>query len=40
MLVGIQVPENEMDEFHSRANSVGYDYVIVTDDINYQLLMH
>ncbi|KAJ9181483.1 hypothetical protein P3X46_009610 [Hevea brasiliensis] len=40
VLVGIQVPENEMDEFHSRAKNVGYDYVLVTDDNNYQLLMH
>ncbi|KDP29223.1 hypothetical protein JCGZ_16612 [Jatropha curcas] len=40
VLVGIQVPEHEMDEFHSRANSVGYDYDLVTDDDNFQLLMH
>ncbi|WCJ34404.1 L-threonine dehydratase biosynthetic IlvA [Euphorbia peplus] len=40
VLVGIQVLESEMDEFHSRANGVGYDYVIVTDDVNYHLLMH
>lgn len=40
VLVGIQVPEHEMDEFHHRANNVGYDYVLVTDDDNFQLLMH
>ncbi|EEF33728.1 threonine dehydratase/deaminase, putative [Ricinus communis] len=40
ILVGIQVPESEMEEFHSRANSVGYGYVVVTDDNNFQLLMH
>ncbi|KAF2307489.1 hypothetical protein GH714_029102 [Hevea brasiliensis] len=40
VLVGIQVPENEMDEFHNRANNVGYAYDIVTDDDNFRLLMH
>ncbi|XP_050228852.1 threonine dehydratase biosynthetic, chloroplastic [Mercurialis annua] len=40
VLVGIQVPESEMDEFHSRASSVGYEYVIVTNDGNFELLMH
>lgn len=40
VLVGIQVSEREMDEFHNRADSLGYDYVVVTDDGNFQLLMH
>lgn len=40
VLVGIQVPENEMDEFHSHANNLGYEYHLVTDDDNFQLLMH
>ncbi|KAJ4705083.1 Threonine dehydratase [Melia azedarach] len=40
VLVGIQVGKQEMDEFHSRASSLGYDYVLVTDDNNFQLLMH
>ncbi|KAF9680199.1 hypothetical protein SADUNF_Sadunf06G0096400 [Salix dunnii] len=40
VLVGIQVPQSEMDEFCSRANSLGYDYVIVTDDNDFHLLMH
>ncbi|KAM5559646.1 threonine dehydratase biosynthetic, chloroplastic [Rosa sericea] len=40
VLVGIQVSKNEIDEFHSRANSLGYDYVVVTNDIDFELLMH
>uniref|UniRef100_A0A2C9V7Z5 Threonine dehydratase n=1 Tax=Manihot esculenta TaxID=3983 RepID=A0A2C9V7Z5_MANES len=40
VFVGIQVPENEMDEFHSHANNLGYEYHLVTDDDNFQLLMH
>ncbi|KAI9154115.1 hypothetical protein LWI28_021149 [Acer negundo] len=40
VLVGIQVSKNDMEEFRNRANSLGYDYVVVTDDNNFQLLMH
>lgn len=40
VLVGIQVPENELAEFHNRADSLGYDYAVVTDDNNFELLMH
>ncbi|KAL5545980.1 hypothetical protein UlMin_005667 [Ulmus minor] len=40
VLVGIQVPKLEMDEFHTRADSLGYEYVVVTDDADFRLLMH
>lgn len=40
VLVGIQVPRNEMDEFHDRANRLGYDYKLVNNDDYFQLLMH
>ncbi|XVF55603.1 hypothetical protein PTKIN_Ptkin06aG0049200 [Pterospermum kingtungense] len=40
VLVGIQVMKSEMEEFIHRADSLGYDYVLVTDDENFQLLMH
>ncbi|GAV76823.1 PALP domain-containing protein/Thr_dehydrat_C domain-containing protein [Cephalotus follicularis] len=40
VLVGIQVLKNEMDEFHNHANGLGYDYEVVTDDGDFQLLMH
>ncbi|XP_021289272.1 threonine dehydratase biosynthetic, chloroplastic [Herrania umbratica] len=40
ILVGIQVAEGEMEEFHRRASSLKYDYVLVTDDKDFQLLMH
>ncbi|XP_021908793.1 threonine dehydratase biosynthetic, chloroplastic [Carica papaya] len=40
VLVGIQVPQSQMDEFRTRADKVGYDYVLVTDDDNFPLLMH
>lgn len=40
ILVGIQVPENELAEFHGHANRLGYDYAVVTDDNNFELLMH
>ncbi|KAJ1419476.1 Tryptophan synthase beta subunit-like PLP-dependent enzyme [Sesbania bispinosa] len=40
ILVGIQVPKSEMDEFHERANRLGYDYKVVTNDDDFQLLMH
>ncbi|CAL1373044.1 unnamed protein product [Linum trigynum] len=40
VLVGIQVQQREMDEFYLRANDLGYDFVVVTDDDKFQLLMH
>ncbi|CAN1275862.1 Threonine dehydratase biosynthetic, chloroplastic [Linum perenne] len=40
VLVGIQVQQIEMGEFYTRANSLGYDFVVVTDDDKFQLLMH
>ncbi|XP_027366056.1 threonine dehydratase biosynthetic, chloroplastic [Abrus precatorius] len=40
VLVGIQVPRNEMDEFHDRADRLGYDYKVVNNDDDFQLLMH
>ncbi|KAB2608540.1 threonine dehydratase biosynthetic [Pyrus ussuriensis x Pyrus communis] len=40
VLVGIQVTESEFDEFHALANTLGYDYEVVTNDIDFKLLMH
>ena len=40
VLVGIQVPKSEMDEFHDRANRLGYDYTVVNNNDDFQLLMH
>ncbi|TKY53026.1 Threonine dehydratase biosynthetic [Spatholobus suberectus] len=40
VLVGIQVPRSEMDEFHDRAIRLGYDYKVVNNDDDFQLLMH
>uniref|UniRef100_A0A2P2JHQ1 threonine ammonia-lyase n=1 Tax=Rhizophora mucronata TaxID=61149 RepID=A0A2P2JHQ1_RHIMU len=40
VLVGIQVPLGEMNEFQNCANNLGYDYEIVTNDHQFQLLMH
>ncbi|BAT96019.1 hypothetical protein LR48_Vigan02g075900 [Vigna angularis] len=40
VLVGIQVPKSEMDEFHDRAQRLGYDYQVVNNDGDFQLLMH
>ncbi|PON56139.1 Threonine dehydratase [Parasponia andersonii] len=40
VLVGIQVPGSEMDEFHDRADGVGYEYLVVTNDGDFRLLMH
>ncbi|MED6156689.1 Threonine dehydratase biosynthetic, chloroplastic [Stylosanthes scabra] len=39
VLVGIQVPRVEMDEFHGRANRLGYEYTLVNNDEFYHLLM-
>ncbi|CAL0311786.1 unnamed protein product [Lupinus luteus] len=38
VLVGMHVPQNEMDEFRDRANKLGYDYTVVNDDHAFQLL--
>ncbi|OIV94433.1 hypothetical protein TanjilG_25495 [Lupinus angustifolius] len=40
VLVGIQVPQSEMDEFRDRATKLGYDYTVVNNDNVFQLLMH
>ncbi|CAN1308004.1 Threonine dehydratase biosynthetic, chloroplastic [Linum perenne] len=40
VLVGIQVEPAKMDEFYIRANDLGYDFEVVTDDDQFQLLMH
>lgn len=40
VLVGIQVPQSEMDEFRERADKLGYDYTVVNNDDDFQLLMH
>lgn len=40
VLVGVQVPRCEMDEFHRRADNLGYEYVLVNDDDAFRLLMH
>ncbi|XP_054804237.1 threonine dehydratase biosynthetic, chloroplastic [Prosopis cineraria] len=40
VLVGIQVPKSEMAEFHDRADRLGYDYTVVNNDDDFQLLMH
>ncbi|XP_061337695.1 threonine dehydratase biosynthetic, chloroplastic-like [Gastrolobium bilobum] len=39
VLVGIQVPRSEMDEFHDRANKLGYDYTVEKNDEDFELLM-
>lgn len=40
VLVGIQVPSSEMDEFRHRADGLGYEYTVVTHDGHFRLLMH
>ncbi|CAG7890604.1 unnamed protein product [Brassica rapa] len=40
VLVGIQVPEQEMVEFRNRAQVLGYEYVLVSEDTVFKLLMH
>ncbi|KAK8490718.1 hypothetical protein V6N12_021187 [Hibiscus sabdariffa] len=40
VLVGIQVSKREEEEFVSRADGLGYDYEMVNDDKNFQLLRH
>ncbi|XP_019187534.1 PREDICTED: threonine dehydratase biosynthetic, chloroplastic-like [Ipomoea nil] len=39
VLVGLQVPSNEIDEFKQRANDLGYEYAIETSEA-FQLLMN
>lgn len=40
VLVAIQVAKSEMDEFHHQADSLGYEYEVVTDDSSFKLLLH
>ncbi|PQQ09066.1 threonine dehydratase biosynthetic chloroplastic [Prunus yedoensis var. nudiflora] len=40
VLVGIQVAQGDIDEFQARASSLGYDYAVVTDNDEFNLLMH
>ncbi|CAH2054268.1 unnamed protein product [Thlaspi arvense] len=40
VLVGIQVPKQEMEEFQNQAQVLGYEYSLVTEDVNFKLLMH
>lgn len=39
VLVGIQVPITEMEEFHRRANSLGYSYMEETTNDAFHLIM-
>ncbi|KAJ4842661.1 Threonine dehydratase biosynthetic, chloroplastic [Turnera subulata] len=39
ILVGILVPPSEMGEFQSHASSLGYEYAVVTNNDDFQLLM-
>ncbi|GAB2300638.1 Threonine dehydratase biosynthetic, chloroplastic [Dionaea muscipula] len=40
VLVGIQVPQSEMNEFRDRADALGYIYAVETDNEVYEILMH
>lgn len=40
VLVGIQVPSSEMDEFRERADNLGFMYAIESDNEVYEVLMH
>ncbi|XP_068635744.1 threonine dehydratase 1 biosynthetic, chloroplastic-like [Aristolochia californica] len=40
VLVGIQVPSSEMEEFQKRASNLGYEYALEMNNEAYQLLMH
>lgn len=40
MLIGLQVPQNEVDEFRGRAESLGYVCVVETLNEAFQQLMH
>ncbi|KAI7751508.1 hypothetical protein M8C21_022420 [Ambrosia artemisiifolia] len=39
VLVGIQVPSNELDEFRYHASNLGFEYAVETDNEAFQLLM-
>ncbi|KAL7616445.1 hypothetical protein Lser_V15G01990 [Lactuca serriola] len=39
VLIGIQIPTTELNEFRSCANDLGYDYEIESDNEGFQLLM-
>ncbi|XP_016484011.2 threonine dehydratase biosynthetic, chloroplastic-like isoform X1 [Nicotiana tabacum] len=40
VLVGIQVPQAEVDEFQGRADSLGYEYAMESLNEAFQLIMH
>ncbi|XP_055808535.1 threonine dehydratase 1 biosynthetic, chloroplastic-like [Solanum dulcamara] len=40
VLIGIQVPQGEVDEFRNRAESLGFEYVVETLNEAFQQLMH
>ncbi|KAK4345758.1 hypothetical protein RND71_035934 [Anisodus tanguticus] len=40
VLVGIQVPQDEVAEFHGRADSLGYEYAVESLNEAFQLIMH
>nr|WKJ88505.1 threonine dehydratase [Amaranthus hypochondriacus]WLW26940.1 threonine dehydratase [Amaranthus hypochondriacus] len=40
VLVGIQVPSSDIDEFRERADNLGYMYAIESDNEVYDVLMH
>lgn len=40
VLIGIQVPEDEVDEFRDQADSLGYEYAVETLNEAFQELMH
>ncbi|KAG9449536.1 hypothetical protein H6P81_009501 [Aristolochia fimbriata] len=40
VLVGIQVPSSEMEEFQVRALNLGYEYALEMDNEAFQLLLH
>lgn len=40
VLVGIQVPHNEVNEFQEQANTLGYEYAVESLNEAFQLIMH
>ncbi|XP_060176972.1 threonine dehydratase 1 biosynthetic, chloroplastic [Lycium barbarum] len=40
VLVGIQVPQDEVDEFQGRADSLGYEYAVESLNEAFQIIMH
>ncbi|KAM3340055.1 threonine dehydratase 1 biosynthetic, chloroplastic [Capsicum galapagoense] len=40
VLVGIQVPQDEIDEFQGRADTLGYEYAVESLNEAFQLIMH